>query len=178
MTVSEIYEVKPANDIPDADSFTEHDMIPALQRYVSPWTFVQAHRSKYIGHGYCASSNAGPDESGRGTAEMLNMPYMRTTQGTGFLQWQFFDPSTDLFPYESRTRWFRTFNDDYMIINYSQNPQAALDNPANFNNPVDLAFATVGGPFHPTAEGHAFIADAIIQAARPKLRIDATNSQK
>ncbi len=117
------------------------------------------------------------NESGTGTAEIQGMPYMRFTSGSGFNRWQFYNPSSALFPYESRTRWFRTFNDDYMIINYSKNAVVPPGEPAQFNNPIELAQAAASGPFHPTAEGHARIADAVIQAAIAKLKLRAGGRQ-
>jgi hypothetical protein len=171
MTVSEIFEVKTDDVIKDANNFTEHDMRPKLEQYAAPWTYVQGHRSKFIGHGYCAVGARGPNESGTGAAEITNMPYMRFTRGAGFNEWQFYNPAVSLFPYESRTRWFRTFNDDYMIVNYSEKAVVPAGEPAQFNDPIDLAKIPAGGPMHPTAEGQAYIADAVIQAARGKLNI-------
>jgi hypothetical protein len=78
---------------------------------------LKSHRAEFIGHGYCTFSDNSSNESKRGTAQIQGMPYMRLTSGQGGLaEWQYLNPSVDLFPYESRTRWFRTFNDDYMII--------------------------------------------------------------
>jgi hypothetical protein len=176
MTVSEIYEAKPETVIKQADSFTD-DMLSLLKKYVEPWTYVTGHRNKFAGHGYCAVANDGPNESGAETAEVTNMPYMSFTAGPGFLQWQFYNPAVSLFPYESRARWFRTFNDDYMIINYSKTAVVPPGEPAEYNNPIDLAKATLGGPMHPTAEGQAHIADAVIQEALSKLRAGSKGNQ-
>jgi hypothetical protein len=172
MTVSEIFEAQPEEVIKQADDFTERHMLPALAQYAAPWTYVQGHRSRYVGHGYCATATGGPNESGTGTAEITNMPYLVLSGGDG--NWQFYNPSSAFFPYESRARWIRSFNDDYMIINYSKTAPVSPENPAQFNNPIDLARAPTGGPMHPTAEGHTYIADAVIQAARAKLKIGAT----
>jgi hypothetical protein len=178
MTVSEIFEVKADDVIKEADNFAEHDMLPKLEQYAIPWTYVQAHRAKFVGHGYCAVNTEGANESGINTAEITSMPYMRFTSGPGFNQWQFYNPAVFLFPYESRTRWFRTFNDDYMIINYSKRAVVPSGEPAQFNDPIDLAQVPQGGPMHPTAEGHAYIADAVIQAAIAKLNPEVTGNQK
>jgi len=64
-----------------------------------------------------------------------------------------------------------------MIINYSKTAVVSPGEPAQFNDPIDLAEIPLGGPMHPTAEGHAYIADAVIQAARAKLKIGATTNQ-
>jgi hypothetical protein len=171
MTISEIFEVKRESVVEDAYKFNERDMLPKLEEYVRPWTFEKSHRTRFIGHGYCAFSSGGPDESGKGTAEIPSMPYMLATGGNE--EWQYFNPNLDLFPYESRTRWFRTFNDDYMIINYFKNRAPPLEQ--RYNNPVDLAQIPKSGPMHPTAEGQAHIADAVIKTARKILKIGGSS---
>jgi len=93
MTVSEIFEAKPADVIKQGDHFTEQDMLPTLNQYAAPWTYVTGHRSKFVGHGFCAVGTNGPNESGTGTAEIANMPYIPLTSSG---QWQFIIP---LFPY-------------------------------------------------------------------------------
>ncbi len=58
-------------------------------------------------------------------------------------------------PYRSRTRLFRTMNDVFLAIN--QRPQHYLDqSPFGV---LDLSGRATGGAFHPTAEGHAIIAN-------------------
>ncbi len=58
-------------------------------------------------------------------------------------------------PYRGRTRLFRTMNDVFLAIN--QRPQFYLDqSPFGV---LDLSGRATGGAFHPTAEGHAIIAN-------------------
>jgi len=169
MTVSNAFQVQSEDVIKQAADFAEQGN-STMEQYAAPWTYVQSYRSKYVGHGYCAINAASPNESGKGTAEIVSMPY--TTNDPG-MQWLFFNPAVSLYPYESRGRWFRTFNDDYMIVNYSKTPEIPLKNPAQYNDALDLVLAATGGPMHPTAEGQSYIADGIIQAARAKLNISA-----
>jgi hypothetical protein len=63
-------------------------------------------------------------------------------------------------PYRARTRLFRTMNDVFLAIN--QRPQQYLDqSPFGV---LDLSGRATGGAFHPTAEGHAMIAnDATVE---------------
>ena len=63
-------------------------------------------------------------------------------------------------PYRTRTRLFRTMNDVFLAIN--QRPQQYLDqSPFGV---LDLSGRATGGAFHPTAEGHAIIAnDATVE---------------
>ena len=58
-------------------------------------------------------------------------------------------------PYRTRTRLFRTMNDVFLAIN--QRPPQYLDQ-SSFGV-LDLSGRATGGAFHPTAEGHAMIAN-------------------
>jgi hypothetical protein len=58
-------------------------------------------------------------------------------------------------PYRSRARVFRTMNDVFLTIN--QRPAQYLD--ATPFGILDLSGRATGGAFHPTAEGHAIIAN-------------------
>ena len=58
-------------------------------------------------------------------------------------------------PYRTRTRLFRTMNDVFLAIN--QRPPHYLDQ-SSFGV-LDLSGRATGGAFHPTAEGHAMIAN-------------------
>jgi hypothetical protein len=63
-------------------------------------------------------------------------------------------------PYRTRTRLFRTMNDVFLTIN--QRPPHYLDQ-SSFGV-LDLSGRATGGAFHPTAEGHAMIAnDATVE---------------
>jgi hypothetical protein len=63
-------------------------------------------------------------------------------------------------PYRTRTRLFRTMNDVFLAIN--QRPPHYLDQ-SSFGV-LDLSGRATGGAFHPTAEGHAMIAnDATVE---------------
>lgn len=60
-----------------------------------------------------------------------------------------------------------------MIINYFKNRAPPLEE--RYNNPVDLAQIPKSGPMHPTAEGQAHIADAVIKTARKILKIGGSS---
>ena len=76
--------------------------------------------------------------------------------------------------YTPRARWIRTANDSYF---------AAMTYPEGLpltQQPVDIHDATwgvvsavYGGAVHPTAEGHAAMADAALAAARQVLNLGA-----
>jgi lysophospholipase L1-like esterase len=126
------------------------------------WTFAEEHRQTFRGRGLCAD---------RGTSvaadEGFAMPFYRDGK------WVPYNPSTYR-PYASRTRWVRTPNDAFMTVNYHQQAFGRTQCTALSSlvyNPFQLFLAgTYGGAFHPTAEGHAAIADAVVAKAREVLK--------
>ncbi|MEP6827874.1 MAG: hypothetical protein ABJA10_07345 [Aestuariivirga sp.] len=137
------------------------------------WTFAgRAHVDKpFRGHGFCAQRKDRLDDP----AEMLMVPCWgaaaRPTQscqpgifarGTG---WRPYDPSTQNFPYALRQRWVRTINDANMIINQKIVDQyGALDESSS-----EKDFSETTGAMHPSAEGQAALADAMMMDLRPEL---------
>ncbi|WP_417417221.1 hypothetical protein [Hoeflea sp.] len=122
------------------------------------FTFVDSHFERFKKHGICATT------AGRRNAEKLDLPHMKA----GTSNWAVFNPATNFYPYAKRQRWFRTFNDSLMLM-YHYKANAYEEKPVDQGNPVFLALRTLGGPVHPTAEGHAAMADAIYCAAAKKL---------
>ena len=83
-------------------------------------------------------------------------------QGTG---WRPYDPSKQNYPYALRQRWVRTINDAYVIINQKVVDRfGVVDETASQQN-----FAETVGAMHPTAEGHASMADAMLIDLRKDL---------
>lgn len=121
------------------------------------WSFVEKHRKEFLGRGICA----GWSGAAFSTADDLRLP--RKIDGV----WKPYNPA-DYRPYASRQRWFRTPNDAFLTGNFHV--------PANLIQKVlqvetlswfQLVLAsTYSGAFHPTAEGHAAIADAVVETAR------------
>ncbi len=137
------------------------------------WSFAgRAHVDKpFRGHGFCAQRKDRLDDP----AEMLMVPCWgaaaRPTQscqpglfarGTG---WRPYNPATQNFPYALRQRWVRTINDANMIINQKIMDQyGALDESAS-----EKDFTETTGAMHPSAEGQAALADAMLMDLRPEL---------
>jgi len=127
------------------------------------WSYVERHRSEFAGHGICAGSDAGPDAAGD-PAEEANIP--RLVDGT----WKPYNPA-DFRPYAPRRRWYRTPNDAFMTGNYHI-ASAVLKSVLKFQaiEWFQLVLAsTYSGAFHPTSEGQAVIADAVLERARDVL---------
>ena len=81
--------------------------------------------------------------------------------------WQPYNPA-EWRAYASRQRWFRTPNDAFMTGNFHVS-QSLLQNVLKTQtfSWVQLLLASIySGAFHPTAEGQAAIADAVVEQAR------------
>jgi hypothetical protein len=135
-----------------------HAMQDAAAEY--HWTFVEGHRREFIGRGICA----GTTYDGADIADDLRLP-RKTANG-----WRPYNPG-DYRAYASRQRWFRTPNDAFMTGNFhvaASLLQKVLKLDALSWFQLVLA-ATYSGAFHPTAEGQAAIADAVVHSARAVL---------
>ena len=126
------------------------------------WSFVEAHRKAFIGRGICAGAMT---SSEFGTANDLRLP--RKVNGI----WQPYNPA-DWRAYIPRQRWFRTPNDAFMTDNF--HVRASLMQKALKFKKLSwfqlLLASTYSGAFHPTAEGQAAIADALVVKARKVLK--------
>jgi lysophospholipase L1-like esterase len=121
------------------------------------WTFIDAHRAAFRGRGICASGG----QTSWSMADELRLP--RKLDGI----WEPYNPS-EWRAYAPRQRWFRTPNDAFMTGNFHVSQslmQSALKTQAL--SWVQLLLASIySGAFHPTAEGQAAIADAVLAQAR------------
>ncbi|HVZ04276.1 hypothetical protein [Hyphomicrobium sp.] len=124
------------------------------------WTYVETHRRAFIGRGICA----GLSVTGVSQVDDLRLP--RKVNGV----WTPYNPA-DYLPYASRQRWFRTPNDAFMTANF--HVAAGLITKVLKIEPFAplqlLLASTYSGAFHPTAEGQAAIADAVVDKARAVL---------
>lgn len=153
-------------------------LVAAIRKYgqSKKWRVVESHRDLFKAHGLCASnSSKSPNESGKGTAEIVGIPYKivdltKSTQAQQYgAPWQRFDPVTEHYPYESRQTGFRTPNQDYLNIQYfKHNMPQGWENKKEASA-IFLTNRILGGSFHPTAQAHAHIADHIYCEAREEL---------
>ncbi len=124
------------------------------------WTFVETHRRAFIGRSICAGLSV------QGVSEVDDLRLPRKIDG----MWTPYNPA-DYQPYAARQRWFRTPNDAFMTGNF----HAAAGFLAKYLKiepfaPFQAILAsTYSGAFHPTAEGQAAIADAVVDKARAVL---------
>ena len=138
---------------------------PARERM----TFVDAHQPAFESHGVCARAEDDP-------------PFDRlcfSGKGETFepsLTKAVIDPMTcsysasEFRPYAPRARWVRTANDSYFTAMTYPEALPALLRPSDIHDAMWGIYAAVyGGAIHPTAEGHAAMADAALAAAREVL---------
>lgn len=124
------------------------------------WSFAQRHRAAFIGRGICA----GFTHSSFSIADDLRLPRKINNA------WVPYNPA-DYRAYASRQRWFRTPNDAFLTGNFHVSP-SLLQKVLKFDtfSWFQLLLAsTYSGAFHPTAEGQAAIADALVETARTVL---------
>ena len=153
-----------------------HDQLQNLHSRMSElaedhgWSFAaRAYADRaFRGHGFCAQN----PENKKDPAEVLMLPCWgkaeRETQTCGtnlsgkIRDWRPYNPQTQNFPYALRQRWVRTFNDAWMVINQKVlTKDGKLDEAASAR-----VFSETTGAMHPTAEGHAAMADAMLMDLR------------
>lgn len=120
------------------------------------YTVVGDFGPRFETHGICAGGASAADE--------FDLPHKRPDDTT----WKVFDPITGLHLYAPRQRWFRTFNDSYTSIQYFKG-NAYEEDAVDDVSALYLAYRSLGGPVHPSAEGHAAIADSLYCASIRKL---------
>ena len=147
-------EVK-ARDSGVAAARLEHVMEDASRQH--GWTYADSHLRAFQGRGICA----GWSDNALSTVDDLRLP--RKTGGG----WEPYNPA-EWKAYASRQRWFRTPNDAFMTGNF--HVSASLLQKAlklqTFSWFQLLLASLYSGAFHPTAEGQAAMADAVVLQAR------------
>jgi hypothetical protein len=139
-------------------------------------TFVDAHQAEFAEHGFCARAENDPifDRecfSAKGESFASNPAAAAT------------DPlvcnrrPSDFRPYASRARWVRTANDSYFTAMTFPEGLSPTLQPSDLHDATWGATSAVyGGAIHPTAEGHAAMADAVLPAMRGLLSMPAISA--
>jgi hypothetical protein len=134
-------------------------------------TFVDSHQQAFEAHGFCARSEDDPvfdrecfSPSGESfesdIVEAANSPLVCGRKPSEFR------------PYAPRARWVRTANDSYFTAMTYPDGLPSLLQPADIHDAIWGILSTVyGGAIHPTAEGHAAMADAALPSMRALLEI-------
>jgi lysophospholipase L1-like esterase len=129
-------------------------------------TFVDAHQAAFAGHGLCARSDQDPEydracfqpDGKTFTASPVEGATEPVACGL---------PVKEFRAYAPRARWIRTANDSYFVAMTYPDDLSATLKPTNIHDATwGVVSAVYGGAVHPTAEGHAAMADAALAAAR------------
>jgi hypothetical protein len=141
-------------------------------------TFVAAHQTAFADHGFCARSANDPEFdracfSARGdsfVSDIVAAPQQPMTCG---------QPASDFRAYLPRARWIRDANDSYFTaMTYPQALPASMQ-PSDIHDATwGLLSAVYGGAIHPTAEGHAAMADAALPAVEAELHLNAADGSE
>jgi len=136
-------------------------------------TFVDAHQRAFADHGFCARADSDPafdrecfsadgESFHKDPVEAATHPLVCDHSVAEFR------------PYASRARWIRTANDSYFTaMTYPEGLPSALQ-PSDIHDATwGASSAVYGGALHPSAEGHAAMADAALPAAREALGLSA-----
>ncbi len=136
-------------------------------------TFVDAHQAAFADHGFCARASTDPEFdqacfSAKGdsfVSDVVAAASQPLVCGRGASEFRAYLP---------RARWIRDANDSYFAaMTYPQGLPAASQ-PSDLHDATwGVLSAVYGGAVHPTAEGHAAMADAALPAAASVLRLDA-----
>jgi lysophospholipase L1-like esterase len=136
-------------------------------------TFVDAHQQAFVGHGVCARSEQDPEfdracflADGKSfAANPVEGATEPLTCGAA---------ASEFRPYAPRARWIRTANDSYFAAMTYPEGLPATQQPSDIHDATwGIVSAVYGGAVHPTAEGHAAMADAALGAARQVLGLGA-----
>lgn len=136
-------------------------------------TFVDAHQTAFAGHGFCARANSDPEfdrqcfSAGGDSFD----PDIVTSAGQPMLCGR---SAGEYRAYLPRARWIRDANDSYFAAMTYPQGLPSSQQPADIHDATwGILSAVYGGAVHPSAEGHAAMADAAAPAAAAVLQLDA-----
>jgi len=136
-------------------------------------TFVDAHQAAFGDHGFCARAERDPQFdrecfSAKGESfdsDIVSAANQPLLCGRSAGEYRAYLP---------RARWVRDANDSYFAaMTYPQGLPFAMQ-PSDIHDAIwGILSAVYGGAVHPSAEGHAAMADAVLPAAAAVLRLDS-----
>ncbi len=142
---------------------------PASDRF----TLVEAHQAAFNDHGFCARADSDPafDKdcfSSKGQSfdpDIVNSASQPLVCSRSAAEYRAYLP---------RARWIRDANDSYFAaMTYPQGLPTSMQ-PADIHDATwGVLSAVYGGAVHPSAEGHAAMADAVVPAAASVLQLNA-----
>jgi lysophospholipase L1-like esterase len=135
-------------------------------------TFVDAHQAAFSNHGFCARAESDPefdrscfsDKGDSFNSDIVAAASQPMMCGRSAGEYRAYLP---------RARWIRDANDSYFAaMTYPQGLPSSMQ-PSDIHDATwGILSAVYGGAIHPSAEGHAAMADAALPAATSVLRLD------
>jgi hypothetical protein len=166
----------------------QRKFLPALKQIVScntagacadpaeSMTFVDAHQAAFATHGFCAKADTDPPfdrecflaDGTSFTESLIEGAQQPLACGAAVSEFRAYAP---------RARWVRTANDSYFAaMTFPEGVSAAIQ-PSDLHDATwGILSAVYGGAIHPTAEGHAAMADAALEGARRALHLSPANA--
>ena len=136
-------------------------------------TFVDAHQATFASHGFCARAESDPEfdrQCFSASGESFD-PDIVTAASQPMLCGR---SAGEYRAYLPRARWIRDANDSYFAAMTYPQGLPSSQQPTDIHDATwGVLSAVYGGAVHPTAEGHAAMADAALPAAAAVLQLDA-----
>jgi hypothetical protein len=136
-------------------------------------TFVDSHQATFADHGFCARADSDPEfdrECFSAKGDSFD-PDIVTAANQPMLCGR---SASDYRAYLPRARWIRDANDSYFAAMTYPQGLPASSQPADIHDATwGVLSAVYGGAVHPSAEGHAAMADATLPAAAAVLQLNA-----
>jgi len=167
-------------------TFVENEFLPQLKNIAlcrggilcrnpeaDRMTFVDAHQVAFAGHGFCARAQTDPEfdrDCFAANGESFNSDLVTAASQPMVCG----RSASEYRAYLPRARWIRDANDSYFAaMTYPQGLPPNMQ-PSDIHDATwGVLSAVYGGAVHPSAEGHAVMADAATPAAAAVLRLDA-----
>jgi hypothetical protein len=136
-------------------------------------TFVDSHQAAFAAHGFCARADNDP-EFDRACFSPDGASFQADPAKAADDPMVCGRPASEFRAYAPRARWIRTANDSYFTAMTFPEGLPAVMRPSDLHDAIWAAASAVyGGAIHPTAEGHAAMADAALPAVRDVLGLRA-----
>ena len=136
-------------------------------------TFVDAHQATFADHGFCARAQNDP-EFDRECFSLKGESFDPDIVNSATEPMLCGRSASEYRAYLPRARWIRDANDSYFAaMTYPQGLPSAMQ-PSDIHDATwGVLSAVYGGAVHPSAEGHAVMADAVLPAAAAVLQLNA-----
>jgi len=136
-------------------------------------TFVDSHQPAFASHGFCARAENDPEfdrQCFSATGDSFD-PDIVSAASQPMLCGR---SAGEYRAYLPRARWIRDANDSYFAAMTYPQGLPTSQQPSDIHDATwGVLSAVYGGAVHPSAEGHAAMADAAVPAAAAVLQLDA-----